>query len=91
MLATHGRPSTMITLSAPSCATTQVPTIGSNVTGGLPTVSLLRSTLMSAARSGAIDSDSGRRHRNPRLTACLHDCLLRMKNALTTISAGQMP
>jgi glycosyltransferase involved in cell wall biosynthesis len=41
----------MITLSAPSCATTHVPTIGSNVAGGLPTVSLLRSTLMSAARN----------------------------------------
>ena len=39
----------MITLSGPSCATTQVPTIGSKVAGGLPTVSLLRSILMSAA------------------------------------------
>src|SRR5258706_13418506 len=51
LLATHGRPSIMITLSGPSCATTHVPTIGSNDTGGLPTVSLLKSTLTSAART----------------------------------------
>src|SRR5262249_15132285 len=51
LLATHGRPSIMITLSAPSCATTQVPTIGSNVAGGLPTTSFERSTFVSAART----------------------------------------
>ena len=34
MLATHGRPSTMTTLSAPSCAMTHVPTIGVKVVGG---------------------------------------------------------
>ena len=54
MLATHGRPSTMMTLSAPSCATTQVPTIGSNVTGGLPTVSFYKSTFdLGGAEAGS--------------------------------------
>src|ERR1051325_4066606 len=51
LLATHGRPSIMMTLSGPSCATIQVPTIGSNVAGGLPTVSFDRSTLRSSART----------------------------------------
>ena len=64
LLATHGRPSTMITLSAPSCATSHVPTIGSNVAGGLPTVSLLRSTLMSAARNAATASSAAAAIRN---------------------------
>src|SRR3954466_5386236 len=38
----------MMTFSAPSCATSHVPTIGSNVVGGFPISSLLRSTLVSA-------------------------------------------
>src|SRR5258706_16480032 len=49
LLATHGRPSTMITLSGPSWATTHVPTIGSNVSGCFPTDSFERSTLISEA------------------------------------------
>ena len=77
LLATHGRPSIMITLSAPSCATSQVPTIGSNVAGGRPTVSLLRSTLTSAARRAAIARHHAP-HRNPQ---CPHACLLNSKKA----------
>src|SRR5262245_52680613 len=61
LLATHGRPSTMITLSAPSLATTHVPTIGSNVAGGRPTRSLLRSTFSSAA-----DAESSKRRKTDR-------------------------
>ena len=56
LLATHGRPSTITTLSGPSCAITHVPTIGVNAAGGRPTVSLLRSTLMSAAETAATNS-----------------------------------
>ena len=69
LLATHGRPSTMITFSAPSWATTQVPTIGSNVAGGLPTCSLLRSTFMSAATQRRHDSDERAHEQFPRAPA----------------------
>jgi hypothetical protein len=58
LLATHGRPSIMSTLSGPSCAISQVPTIGSKVAGGLPTVSLLKSTLKSAACNAATASNA---------------------------------
>ena len=71
----------MITLSAPSCATTQVPTIGSNVAGGLPTVSLLQIDLdvggAAAARSASDAADERDRCRRDRL----HACLLRTRNA----------
>ena len=43
----------MTTFSAPSWAMTHEPTIGSNAIGDLPTVSLLKSTFVSAACSGA--------------------------------------
>ena len=51
LVATHGRPSTMMTLSDPSWVTSQVPTIGSKVTDGLPAVSFERSIFLSAASS----------------------------------------
>jgi hypothetical protein len=49
-----------MTLSGPSCATSQVPTIGSKVIGGLPTCSLLRSILISAALTIAIVAAAAR-------------------------------
>ena len=86
MLATHGRPSTMITLSAPSCATTQVPTIGSNVAGGLPTRFLRQ-----------VDFDLGREERRhdegcdeSRGHQSLHACLLWTRTALAKTSAGEL-
>jgi hypothetical protein len=61
LLATHGRPSTSMTLfPGPSWVTSHVPTIGSNVAGGRPTCSLPRSTLMSAARTLANASTATR-------------------------------
>src|SRR6185295_12469069 len=51
----------MITFSPPSCDTTHVPTIGSNVTGTLPACSPLRSTLISAARAVTATTSNVRR------------------------------
>src|ERR1700738_410800 len=46
----------MITVSPPSCAIIQLPTIGSKVAGGLPACSRLRSTFRSAARAVATET-----------------------------------
>src|SRR5262245_41607772 len=70
LLATHGRPSTITTLSAPSWAITHVPTIGVNVVGGRPTVSLLRSTFTSAATTVATSAIVSTPNVNNRVMPC---------------------
>src|SRR5260370_38038680 len=85
LLATHGRPSITMTLSAPSWATIHVPTIGSNVAGGFPTVSPLRLTLTSAACT-----TTNRRITDTRPNACEVILLITVFTVFRGIGIGEM-
>ena len=75
LLATHGRPSTMTTLSGPSCAITHVPTIGSKAAGGLPDLLLAQIDLDRPQRGAA--RRVRRRKGRYSATGCMaHDFLL---------------
>src|SRR5947199_407051 len=92
LLATHGRPSTMIAFSPPSCTTTQVPTIGSKVAGGRRAAHLAPPTELvpdlAVVRARLLEQPDRRRRDVSHLDARHHPTELRDRLVVEIDAAG---